>query len=95
MQARDHLHLMSPFRLLAAAATPRVLALPRPAQAALLAWALLMPALHRGFIRDTAGSESASETRRQKRSSATRSDSGPRATAAGSSRTSRSTARGR
>ena len=57
MQARDHLHLMSPFRLLAAAATPRVLALPRPAQAALLAWALLMPALHRGFIRDTAYTE--------------------------------------
>ena len=52
MQARYHLHLMSPFLLLAAAATPRLLALPRTAQAALLAWVLLAPALHAGFIRD-------------------------------------------
>ena len=52
MQARYHLHLVSPFLLLAAAATPQVLTLPRPLQAALLAWALLMPALHVGFIRD-------------------------------------------
>ena len=52
MQARYHLHLMSPFLLLAAAATPRVLSLPRTVQAALLAWVLLAPALHSGFIRD-------------------------------------------
>lgn len=53
MQARYHLHLMSPFLLLAAAATPRVAALPRPAVAALLAWLALAPLLHAGFIRDT------------------------------------------
>lgn len=53
MQARYHLHLVSPFVLLAAAATPRVAALPRAAAAALLAWLALSPLLHRGFIRDT------------------------------------------
>lgn len=53
MQARYHLHLVSPFVLLAAAATPRVAALPRLAVLALAAWLALSPALHRGFIRDT------------------------------------------
>lgn len=57
MQARYHLHLMSPFLMLAAAATPRVLALPRPAQAAMLAWVLLSPAFHAGFIRDVSYTE--------------------------------------
>lgn len=52
MQARYHLNLVSPLLLLAAAATPRVLALPQTAQTALLAWVLLAPALHAGFIRD-------------------------------------------
>lgn len=52
MQARYHLNLVSPLLLLAAASTPRVLALPQVAQAALLAWVLLAPALHAGFIRD-------------------------------------------
>lgn len=53
MQARYHLHLVSPFALLAAAATPRVASLPRAAAGALLAWLALSPFFHRGFIRDT------------------------------------------
>lgn len=53
MQARYHLHLVSPFALLAAAATPRVAALPRAAAVALVAWLALSPFFHRGFIRDT------------------------------------------
>lgn len=53
MQARYHLHLVSPLVLLAAAATPRVAALPRAAVGALVAWLALSPFFHRGFIRDT------------------------------------------
>lgn len=53
MQARYHLHLVSPFALLAAASLPRVAALPRAAAASLVAWLALSPFLHRNFIRDT------------------------------------------
>ncbi len=53
MQARYHLHLVSPFALLAAAATPRVASLPRAAAVALVAWLALSPFFHRNFIRDT------------------------------------------
>ena len=53
MQTRYHLHLMSPFLLLAAAATRRVASLPRPAIVGLVAWLVLSPFIHAGFIRDT------------------------------------------
>lgn len=52
MQARYHLNLVSPLLMLAAAALPAVERLPRPARAALAAWLLLSPWVHRGFVRD-------------------------------------------
>lgn len=52
MQARYHLNLVSPLLMLAAAALPAVERLPRPARAALAAWLLLSPWIHRGFVRD-------------------------------------------
>ena len=52
-QARYHLNLVTPFVLLAAAATPLVLRAPRWAAAAVALYLLASPALHRRFVRDT------------------------------------------
>ncbi len=52
MQARYHLHLVTPFVLLAAAATPWLLARSRAASVALALATLAAPWLYRGFVRD-------------------------------------------
>lgn len=52
MQARYHLNLITPFVLLAAAATPAALAWPRAAQALLAAYVLSAPFTHLGMERD-------------------------------------------
>ena len=52
MQARYHLNLVTPFVLLAAAATPALLRAPTFARIGAALYLLASPWLHRGFIRD-------------------------------------------
>ncbi|MEZ4268920.1 MAG: hypothetical protein R3F39_21395 [Myxococcota bacterium] len=52
MQSRYNLHLITPFLLLAAAATPRALAFPRAARLALATLLLTMPLVHLAYVRD-------------------------------------------
>lgn len=52
MQSRYNLHLITPFLLLAAAATPRVLSAPKLARLAAAAALLTMPLVHLAYVRD-------------------------------------------
>lgn len=52
MQARYHLNLITPFVLLAAAATPALLRAPPWARLGAALYLLASPVLHRGFVRD-------------------------------------------
>lgn len=52
MQARYHLNLITPFVLLAAAATPALLRAPPWARLGAALYLLASPLLHRGFVRD-------------------------------------------
>lgn len=53
MQARYHMNLITPLVLLAAAATPEVLSWRPVLRAAVIAYLLALPVLHRDFITDT------------------------------------------
>ncbi len=53
MQARYHMNLITPLVLLAAAATPEVLSWRPVLRAAVIAYLLAVPVLHRDFITDT------------------------------------------
>lgn len=52
MQSRYNLHLITPFLLLAAAATPHILAFRMPARAAIAVVLLAMPLVHLAYVRD-------------------------------------------
>ncbi len=53
MQARYHMHLITPFLMLAAGATPALLKQPRWVPITVFTYLALSPLIHMGFIRDT------------------------------------------